>query len=103
MPRLSIGALVVLTLPGLWSPHVPRGHSGEGADARFMTLATEFIYASLAMVPSNASAAGYHEHHDPRTGHTIQLDAILDDFSAAGFDTQQRFYREWRSRFAATP
>ena len=103
MPRLFIGALVLLTLPALWSPHVPGGRTSEEADRRFMALATEFIHASLAMIPSNASAAGYHEHHDPATGHTIQLDAVLDDFSAAGFDTQQRFYREWRSRFAATP
>ena len=68
-----------------------------------MALATDFIHASLAMVPSNASAAGYHEHRDPKTGKTIQLDAVLDDVSAEGFDRQQRFYREWRSRFAATP
>jgi len=103
MPRLLIGALALLTLPALWSPHVPGGRTSEEADRRFMALSTEFIHASLAMIPSNASAAGYHEHQDPATGHTIQLDAVLDDFSAAGFDTQRRFYREWRSRFAATP
>jgi len=103
MPRLLIAALVLLTFPAMWSPHVPGGRKGNDADARFMALATEFIHASLAMIPSSASAAGYHEHRDRQTGRTVQLDAVLDDFSAEGFDRQQRFYREWRSRFAATP
>ena len=72
-------------------------------NARFMALATDFIHASLAMVPSNASAAGYHEHRDAKTGKSIQLDAVLDDLSAEGFAVQERFYREWRTRFAETP
>src|SRR4029077_12958477 len=71
-------------------------------NARFMALATDFIHASLAMVPNNASAAGYHEHRDATTGKSIQLDAVLDDLSAEGYAAQAGFYREWRTRFAAT-
>jgi len=67
-----------------------------------MALASEFMHASLAMVPSNASAAGYHEHRDA-TGVVVHLDAVLDDLSAAGYEAQERFYREWRGRFTATP
>ena len=47
----------------------------------------------------SASAAGYHKHTDPKTGKTIDLDAQLDDVSAAGMAAQEKFYRAWRKRF----
>ena len=96
-------ALVLLVAQALLPAQAPAtGPSPTDPNARFMALATEFIHASLAMVPSNASAAGYHEHRDA-TGLVVHLDAVLDDLSAAGYEAQERFYREWRGRFAATP
>jgi uncharacterized protein (DUF885 family) len=64
-----------------------------------MRLSDEFMKAGLAISPVTASAAGYHEHRDPRSGKTIALDAELDDLSPAGFGRQRKFYQDWRERF----
>ena len=54
---------------------------------------------SLALSPTNASAAGYHKHLDPKTGKTIELDAQLDDMSLDAMADQRAFYASWRERF----
>lgn len=69
------------------------------ANAKFSQMSDEFVKDSLALSPVSASQAGYHKHTDPKTGKTIDLDAQLDDVSAAGVTAQQTFYREWRKRF----
>jgi uncharacterized protein (DUF885 family) len=66
---------------------------------RFSRLAEQFMHASLALSPVNASQAGYHQHRDPKSGKTIQLDAELDDLSPQAFARQAEFYRDWRERF----
>jgi uncharacterized protein (DUF885 family) len=68
------------------------------AHLTFSELTDQFIKESLAMSPVNASQAGYHQHTDARTGEVVQLDAVLDDLSAAAFAGQQQFYRSWRER-----
>jgi uncharacterized protein (DUF885 family) len=65
----------------------------------FSTLADRFVKESLALSPVSASYAGYHKHPGKKPGETIELDALLDDVSAAGFAEQRRFYAEWRDRF----
>jgi uncharacterized protein (DUF885 family) len=80
------------------------GSSSSGAaNAKFAKLSEEFIHETLALSPSNASQAGYHQHIDPKTrtktGKTIALDALLDDVSAAGMAEQRRVYAQWRERF----
>ena len=67
--------------------------------ANFSQMTDQFVKDSLALSPVNASQAGYHKHLDPKTGKTIDLDAQLDDVSAAAVSEQQKFYREWRHRF----
>jgi len=74
-------------------------NSSEGASAKFAKLSEEFIHETLALSPSTASQAGYHQHVDPKTGKTIALDALLDDVSAAGIAEQRRVYAQWRERF----
>jgi uncharacterized protein (DUF885 family) len=69
------------------------------ANAKFAQMSDEFVKDSLALSPVSASAAGYHKHTDPKTGKTIELDAQLDDVSAAGVAAQEKFYRAWRERF----
>jgi uncharacterized protein (DUF885 family) len=64
----------------------------------FSRLSDEFIKQSLALSPVTASQAGYHQHTDARTGKIIQLDAELDDLSAAAVARQAQFYRGWRER-----
>jgi uncharacterized protein (DUF885 family) len=58
-------------------------------------LTDDFVYGSLALSPSSATAAGYHEHKG------VQLDEQLDDFSAAGIDQQHKFYSDFHNRLAA--
>ena len=72
-----------------------------GANAKFAKLSEEFIHETLALSPSSASQAGYHQHVDPKTGKTIALDALLDDLSPAGIEEQRRVYAHWRERFRA--
>jgi uncharacterized protein (DUF885 family) len=69
------------------------------ANAKFAKLSEEFIHRTLALSPSSASQAGYHEHVDGKTGKTIALDALLDDVSTAGMVEQRRVYSEFRERF----
>ena len=69
------------------------------ANAKFAQLSEEFIHETLALSPSNASQAGYHNHRDPKTGKTIALDSLLDDMSPAGIDEQRRLNLRWRDRF----
>jgi uncharacterized protein (DUF885 family) len=69
------------------------------ANAKFSQMCDEFVRDSLALSPVSASQAGYHQHTDARTGKTIDLDAQLDDVSAAGWAAQEKFYQDWRARF----
>jgi hypothetical protein len=74
-------------------------NSSAEANAKFAKLSEKFIHETLALSPSNASQAGYHQHVDPKTGKTIALDALLDDVGAAGKAEQRRVYAQWRERF----
>jgi uncharacterized protein (DUF885 family) len=68
------------------------------AAQKFAALSDQFMKESLALSPSSASAAGYH-HHDPKTGKTIEMDALLDDLSLESTAQQRAFYANWRERF----
>jgi uncharacterized protein (DUF885 family) len=74
------------------------GHS-TSASTKFAELSDRFMKDSLALSPSNASAAGYHKHIDSKTGKTIELDALLDDLSLKAIAEQRAFYQHWRRRF----
>jgi uncharacterized protein (DUF885 family) len=79
-------------------------HPSNDSSAKFAKLSEAFIHETLALSPSNASQAGYHQYLDPKTGKTIALDAVLDDVSASGMAEQRRVYAQWRDRFhAETP
>jgi uncharacterized protein (DUF885 family) len=74
-------------------------NSSADASAKFAKLSEEFIHETLALSPSSASQAGYHQHVDPKTGKAVALDALLDDVSTAGMAEQRRVYLKWRERF----
>ncbi|MGB6944303.1 MAG: DUF885 domain-containing protein [Bryobacteraceae bacterium] len=59
------------------------------------TLTDDFVYGSLALSPTSATSAGYHEHKG------VNLEDQLDDFSAAGIDQQHKFYSDFHNRLAA--
>ena len=69
------------------------------ANTKFAKLSEEFIHETLALAPSNASQAGYHQHVDPKTGKTVALDAMLDDVSPAGIANLRGTYAKFRERF----
>jgi uncharacterized protein (DUF885 family) len=77
------------------SPDVSRAAAAQ----KFAALSDKFMKESLALSPSSASAAGYHVHHDPKTGKTIEMDALLDDLSLESIAQQGAFYSNWRERF----
>lgn len=66
---------------------------------KFAALTDQFMKESLLLSPSTASQVGYHKHTDPKTGKTIELDALLDEMSAEAIKTQRQFYASWRERF----
>jgi uncharacterized protein (DUF885 family) len=55
-------------------------------------LTQDFIYGNLALSPSSATAAGYHVHNG------MTLDAMLDDYSAAGLEQQRQFCTDIQNR-----
>jgi uncharacterized protein (DUF885 family) len=79
----------------------PISNTSSAASDKFASLCEQFIHETLALSPSAASQAGYHQHLDPKTGKTIALDALLDDVSAAGMAEQRRVYAQWHERFHA--
>ena len=83
--------------PGSQSPSPSNANSA--ASVKFAQLSEQFMKDSLALSPTNASQAGYHKHLDPKTGKTIELDAVLDDMSLKAMGEQRDFYQQWRVRF----
>ncbi len=69
------------------------------ATQKFAELSDQFMKDSLALSPTRASQAGYHKRVDPKTGKTIELDALLDDMSLDSMAAQRAFYEHWRERF----
>src|SRR5258708_11908425 len=61
----------------------------------FSKLTEDFVYGSLALSPTAATQAGYHEHQG------VKLDEKLDDFSPAGRRAAQTFYSDFKTRLAA--
>ncbi len=78
---------------------LPIGAQTRPAD-RFATLANEFVFTTLAFSPSGATQAGLHRYDDPRTGRTLNLDQMLDDYSPAAMARQRTFYENFRRRLA---
>src|SRR5262249_31817073 len=64
-------------------------NSTSSPAANFQRLADQFMKEGLVLSPVNASQAGYHKH--TVKGKTIELDAELDDVSAAGVARQKQF------------
>jgi uncharacterized protein (DUF885 family) len=67
----------------------------ENQKTDFSKLTEDFVYGSLALSPTAATQAGYHEHLG------VKLDEKLDDFSPAGIQAAQTFYSDFKTRLAA--
>jgi uncharacterized protein (DUF885 family) len=95
----STFSIVVLFVFVLAVTHSAAPSLSSGVSSKFAELSDQFMKESLALSPTNASAAGYHKHVDPKTGKTVELDALLDDFSLKAIENQRGFYEHWRERF----
>lgn len=73
-------------------------HAQSEPSAGFAALANEFVFTTLAFSPANATQAGLHRYTDPRTGKTLVLSQMLDDYSPAGMARQRAFYENFRQR-----
>jgi len=93
------GIILLLSLATILATAQNMNSTKSSANAKFAQMADQFVKDSLALSPVSASGAGYHQHKDPKTGKTIDLDAQLDDVSPQGMALQEKFYREWRKRF----
>jgi uncharacterized protein (DUF885 family) len=97
--KLVIRILLLLFLPSTFIAAQTVKQTESEARTKFAQMTDQFVKESLALSPVNATQAGYHEHRDPKTGETINLDAQLDDVGPQGVAAQRKFYRAWRHRF----
>jgi hypothetical protein len=92
MPRCVAAVVVVVTLA-----------SGASACRQppapdLAPLADDFALTTLSFSPSRATQAGLHAYVDPRTGDTLRLDGMLDDFSPPALRRRRLFYRYTETR-----
>jgi len=66
----------------------------------FPSLAHDFVYTTLSFSPAGATQSGLHRYRDSRTGQTLQLDQMLDDFSPGNLARQRDYYTRFRARLA---
>ncbi len=100
LPVCAILWLLVFAMSSNPQKANPAVKPSDRSDAqKFAELSDRFMKDSLALSPSSASQAGYHNHLDPKTGKTIELDALLDDMSLEAMAEQRAFYANWRERF----
>jgi uncharacterized protein (DUF885 family) len=95
MQRSLVAAVILICSSLMMSTTAASAQS----NAKFAKLTEDFIHEALAISPSNASQAGYHQHLDAKSGKTIALDALLDDVSSTGIAEQRRMYAHFRERF----
>jgi uncharacterized protein (DUF885 family) len=94
-----LAAMAILMLTACSSsPSNSPSTSGAAAPAPatdIEKLTDEFTRGALALSPSSATQAGYHEHEG------VALDEKLDDYSQAGMDAQRRFFTGMQARLDA--
>src|SRR5258707_587463 len=86
LSRMSHNTLPILALCSILvaMTHAANPSSNSAVGTKFAELSDQFVKESLALSPTNAFAAGYHKHVDPRSGETIEMAALLDDLSLKG-------------------
>jgi len=85
-------SIILLILCVSCSTAKPTTTTNMSSTADFEKLIGDLLYGALALAPVSATQTGYHEHNG------VQLDEMLDDYSAAGIDAQRKFYEGIQSR-----
>src|SRR4051812_47432154 len=101
--RTALAATIAAALLMAPGAHTFAQQVSQQPDSALASLAKEFVIATLAFSPSAAVAAGLHTFKDPRTGATVSLDTLLDDFSPAEMARQRRYITSVQQRLAAIP
>src|ERR1700704_6957280 len=91
LPLVLLAACVSCGAP----PATTTKTASSGTTTDFEKLTDDLLYASLALSPVGATQVGYHEHNG------VRLDEQLDDFGAAGIDTQRAFWDGLKTRIDA--
>lgn len=73
---------------------------GRAGD-KFPALANDFVFTTLSFSPSGATQVGLHVYVAPKTGDTLRLDGMLDDFSSAAIARERAYYRSVDSQLTA--
>ena len=68
---------------------------------RFPALANDFVFTTLSFSPSSATQVGLHVFVDPKSGDTLRLDRMLDDFTPAAIARERAYYRGVDSQLVA--
>jgi len=92
----SLAVVPMATLLALSSKAVAQ----TNAPSSFPGLANEFVYTSLSFSPANATQTGLHSYTDRRTGRTLHLDQMLDDFSPVSISRQKAYYNGFKDRLS---
>ena len=96
---MKVKATVISTFLLFLTIGVQAKNVANTGSADFEKASEQFMKASLVISPVNASQAGFHKYTDPKTGKTVELDALLDDLGPAGIAAQKKFYTDWQQRF----
>jgi uncharacterized protein (DUF885 family) len=100
MSRAACALVGLLGVADAWSATASAGTTSAAATAgsaggnAFDQLVDDFVFGTLALSPTNATAVGYHVHHG------VSLDDALDDFSPAGIDASRRLAKDIEARIA---
>jgi uncharacterized protein (DUF885 family) len=62
------------------------------SNSKFNNLVDDFVFSTLALSPTNATASGYHVHKG------VSLDDLLDDFSPEGIATSRSMLQDFAAR-----
>ena len=97
--RVRTGWLIAGAVWGVsaWSAPATPVTTATAGGAEFEQLVDDFVFGTLALSPSTATATGYHEHHG------ASLDDVLDDFSPAGMAAEHAFIDAMGGRIARLP
>jgi uncharacterized protein (DUF885 family) len=92
-PRFGLACLLLGVL-GCCSAGAAATNAKTPAGDGFEQLVDDFVFGTLALAPTNATAAGYHEHRG------AVLDDQLDDFSPAGIAASRSLVGDIETRIA---
>jgi len=94
MKRLAV-ILALLCVNCSGSKPAPTATTSRTSSADFDKLTDDLLYGSLALTPVTATQTGYHVHNG------VQLDEMIDDYSASGIENQRKFYEDFQARVNA--